>query len=226
MARWWPFGSRDTTPTPAHGPSASSPVEASARAPQQQGDRPGTAWRALPALQRTIGSLQPVASTAAFEAGLTSHHSPAFLAPLGHLVDARGPSGEVGGLLRTAVLPPVQRVALASGYPAPGLEFVVPARKLPTSARIPEPSKLMTAGQPPVVARLAALDPLPLSLPVPEPESEPESTAHLPSPRSEAPYADAVSPGTEASPSDQLGSVADSAPSIPDVDLAGSDVRP
>src|SRR6478735_11361991 len=101
MARWWPFGSRDTTPTPAGGPSAPDPAAAAPRRAQPQGDRPGTAWRSLPALQRTIAPLQPVASNAAFEAGLASHRSPAFLAPLGHLVDPAGPSGEIAGLLST-----------------------------------------------------------------------------------------------------------------------------
>ena len=135
---------------------------------QPQGDRPGTAWRSLPALQRTIGTLQPVASNAAFEAGLASHHSPAFLAPLGHLVDPGGPSGEVGGLLRTATLPAVQRVAVDAGYPAADLEFVVRTRKLAASGRVPEPSRLVTAAEPPVVARLAAFDPVPLPISVPE----------------------------------------------------------
>src|SRR6478752_5134388 len=116
MARWWPFGSRDRTPTPADGPSVPVPPAPAAKVSQPQGDRPGTAWRSLPALQRTIGTLEPVASNAAFEAGLASHHSPAFLAPLGHLVDPGGPSGEAGGLLRTATLPAVQRVPVAAGY--------------------------------------------------------------------------------------------------------------
>src|SRR3954453_7946942 len=109
MARWCPFGSRDTTPpTASGGPSEKVPAPVAPTAPT--GDRPGLAWRALPVLQRAVGTLEPVTSMTRFSAGLASHRSPAFLAPLGHLVDPAGPSGEVTGLLQSAAPQAVQRV--------------------------------------------------------------------------------------------------------------------
>src|SRR6185312_13645781 len=160
MARWWPFGNR-SAPTPAGGPStasstASAPGSPAADPGRPAGDRPGAAWRALPALQRTIGPMHTVAPTAPFAAGLASHRNPAFLGPLGHLVDPRAPGGEVAGVIRTSTLP-VQRAPIEAGYPVPALEYPVPSRQLTASGRIPSALTLTLAVQTPVVTRLATI---------------------------------------------------------------------
>ena len=55
-------------------------------------------WQELPALQRTLHALSPVAPLDAFTTGLAAHQNPSFLAPLGHRVDPDGPGGLVNGL--------------------------------------------------------------------------------------------------------------------------------
>jgi hypothetical protein len=83
---------RPSVPAPAaNQPPAAAPV------------RPLGDWQELPAVQRTLQPLSPVAPLDAFTTSLAAHQNPSFLGPLGHRVDPDGPGGLVSGL--TSVRP-------------------------------------------------------------------------------------------------------------------------
>lgn len=71
-----------------------SPESPSPAAPAQIETSPRPAhWAGLPPIQRVVAEQPVVLEPGAFEAGLQSWQSPAFLAPLEHLVSADGPFG-------------------------------------------------------------------------------------------------------------------------------------
>ena len=124
-------------------------------APETGGPPPGPSqprddWRTLPSMPQTLHAARPTVQTAAFEAGLASRRSPAFLGPLGHRLDAAAPAGIAGGLatLATASPPPESGEpagAAAEPGPAPaqrGGSFAAalvtaPAQRLPAVSRPP-----------------------------------------------------------------------------------------
>ena len=56
------------------------------------------AWRDLPPLKPVLTTTPPVAPLDSFTASLATARNPSFLAPLSHVVDPDGPSGQVDGL--------------------------------------------------------------------------------------------------------------------------------
>src|SRR6476661_6777137 len=110
--RWpWEWGRRpdaadpgDSAGDPRSGAAGSEPVPA----PNSTRSSGSAAWASLPSIQRSVDVSGPaVAPPDAFRAALATHQNPSFLAPLGHLVDADGPSGVVGGLTDVAAGRPV-----------------------------------------------------------------------------------------------------------------------
>ena len=83
--------------------SPSAPTPPATQPPGPAPDRPRDEWQELPAVQRTLSPLSPVAPLDEFTSRLAAHQNPSFLAPLGHQVDSDGPSGLVTGL--TSVRP-------------------------------------------------------------------------------------------------------------------------
>src|SRR5918998_3883410 len=76
----------------------SGPAPAASQPPATVPVRPREDWQELPAVQRTLQPLSPVAPLNAFTSSLAAHQNPSFLAPLGHRVDPDGPGGLVCGL--------------------------------------------------------------------------------------------------------------------------------
>jgi hypothetical protein len=88
--------------------------------------RPRDDWLELPAVQRTLKPLSPVAPLDVFTGNLAAHQNPSFLAPLGHRVDPDGPGGLVSGL-----------ASVRPGQPIPYADssvLAVPAPKKPRPA--------------------------------------------------------------------------------------------
>ena len=81
----------------------SVPAPAASQPPAAAPVRPQGDWQELPAVQRTLQPLSPVAPLDAFTTSLAAHQNPSFLAPLGHRLDPDGPGGLVSGL--TSVRP-------------------------------------------------------------------------------------------------------------------------
>ncbi len=98
--RIWPRSQRPAEPTPA---------AAERHAPQ---------WPSLPAVQRVLTPIAPVADRDGFVSSLAAHTDPSFLAPLAHLVDPDGPSGRITGLIAPA---PSAPAAAPQPRPATGL---------------------------------------------------------------------------------------------------------
>ena len=96
-----PLRHQHNRPPGATSPAAPPPVQRAA-------------WRDLPPLRPTLTSTPPVAPRDSFTASLATSHNPSFLAPLGHVVDPDGPSGQVAGLAS-----PVAPQAISSGPELP-----------------------------------------------------------------------------------------------------------
>ena len=65
-------------------------------------ERHAPQWPSLPAVQRVLTPIAPVADREGFVSSLAAHTDPSFLAPLAHLVDPDGPSGRITGLIAPA----------------------------------------------------------------------------------------------------------------------------
>ena len=80
-------------------------------------------WPSVPAIQRVVSPLHPVAPRDAFAASLTSWRDPRFLAPLGHVVSSDAPSGVIHRLVEPAGVPDGRAdgpsLPLAARPPAP-----------------------------------------------------------------------------------------------------------
>jgi len=85
---WWRRGGSEPA-APRADPVAKQQVSA----PVQR-----AAWRDVPPLQPVLTATRPVAPLDTFTGSLATARNPSFLAPLGHIVDPAGPSGQVDGL--------------------------------------------------------------------------------------------------------------------------------
>lgn len=99
---------------------------------------PGDQWRSVPPIQRLVPDHPLVNPVSRFTSSLASWQNPSLLAPLGHSVDAAGPSGVVSDLWPRAVSTvtgsgPVVRRAVASPEAVPEVE-VRPAEPTAESA--------------------------------------------------------------------------------------------
>ena len=116
-------GSRSAPPVAAVGPAGAGPVIS-----RTAENRP--AWRDVPAMGSSFGPPDLTLATDSFRAGLAAHAAPhPFLAPLGHLVSADGPSGIVTGLAQ-----PIATVARSVEIRGDGAELPVRQRSSVRSA--------------------------------------------------------------------------------------------
>ena len=126
----------------------SIPVPTAAQPPVIAPVRPEGAWQDLPAVQRTLEPLSPVAPLDAFTNSLAAHQNPSFLAPLGHGVNPDGPSGLVTGLASVRTGSPVRYAASTAlaeptpSRPRPAVQRRAITWSTTTAASLAEPAAL------------------------------------------------------------------------------------
>ena len=107
-------------------------------------------WRQLAPLAPILPVARLTLAPAAFEAGLSTRRSPAFVRPLTHLVSRDGPAGTVGGLLSVA------------RQPDPGRALSAPRSLVPTPLVYPAPSAPVAEAGPLEALEYEVPSPVPL----------------------------------------------------------------